>query len=112
MNKISVIGNPDFTDYKLLKHELQQEEIDVIVVGGRGGADLLAEEYAIAHEITLQVFLPDYPKYGDEAYIHRNHQIIENSTKIIIFWNRLSKVPISHIPVIRKFGKSFRTVFY
>ena len=112
MNKISVIGNPDFHDYQLLKYELQQENIDVIVVGGRGGADLLAEEYAIEYEISLQVFLPDYSRYGDTAYLHRNEEIIQNSTKIIIFWNRLSKVPISYVPTIRQHGKLFRTVFY
>ncbi|MEL7145908.1 MAG: SLOG family protein, partial [Bacteroidota bacterium] len=94
MNKISVISNPDFQDYNLLKLELQKEKIDVIVVGGRGGADLLAEEYAIEQEVTLQVFLPDYRQYGEEAYLYRNELIIQNSTKIIIFWNRISKVPI------------------
>ena len=112
MIKLSVISNPDFNDYNLIKHELLKEKIDVLVVGGRRGADMLAEEFAIEQELTLQVFLPEYRRYGEEAYHFQNRKIIENTTKVIIFWNRLSKVPVSRIPLIREYQKRYRTVMY
>ncbi|MEM9895125.1 MAG: SLOG family protein [Bacteroidota bacterium] len=110
--KISVLGTKDFTDYQLLEKELVKEKADVFVVGGKRGPDELAQEYALENDIPTQVFLPDYQKYGRSANYYRNLQMIEHSSKVIIFWNGRSRSHYNYLPHIRKWKRLFRTVIY
>ena len=112
MIKLSVIGTSDFNDFDLLKLELAKEDIDVMVIGGKLGPDELCQEYAIARDIPIQVFLPDYRNYGRAANYERNLEMIRNSNRIILFWNHYSKSPFNYITYIKERQISFRTVIY
>ncbi|MEO1052261.1 MAG: SLOG family protein [Bacteroidota bacterium] len=112
MVKLSVLGTRDFNDYELLKKELHKEAIDVIVVGGKSGPDILAQEFALEMGIQTQVFLPDYKRHGKSANYQRNLEMIRNSTRIVVFWNKLSESQFNYIPYIKEMKRSFRTVFY
>ena len=58
--KLAVVGSRSFTDYELMKTELDKikETVDnlVIVSGGAKGADTLAERYAKENILRMVVF--------------------------------------------------------
>ncbi len=112
MNKLSVLSTRDFNDYQLLENELQKEIVDVFVVGGKFGADLLTQEFALEMNIPVQVFLPDYRQYGKSANYFRNLEMIENSSRVLIFWDMITRSPFNYMPYIKERRKSFRTVLY
>jgi hypothetical protein len=112
LNKLSVIGTKDFNNYELLYQELEKEQIDVLVIGGKKGPDLMAEDYALNKGIPTQVFLPDYQRFGRSANYERNLEMIRNSTRILVFWNERSRSPFNYLPYIRKCKCSFKSVIY
>ena len=63
---------------------------DTIVSGGAYGADTYAREYAIKNNIPIVEFLPDYKRYGRNAPIIRNMQIVDNCDFLLAFWNGTS----------------------
>lgn len=94
--KIAVVGGRDFNDYELLKSEMmkfinENNNIQGLVSGGAKGADSLAERLAAEFNIPMQLFKPDYKRYGRAATIVRNAEIVENSDVIFAFWNGKSK---------------------
>lgn len=89
--KVAVIGSRSFTDYDLLKRTLSQLSISLLVSGGAKGADSLAERYADENQISKQVFLPDYTRYGRGAPLKRNYQIIDFADQVVAFWDERSR---------------------
>ena len=62
-----------------------------IVLGGAKGVDASAKEYAMAHDIKLTEFLPDYDKYGTDALYKRNVAIVEYADIVLAFWDGKSR---------------------
>ncbi len=58
-----------------------------IVSGGAKGADTYAKEYAIKNNIPIVEYLPQYDKYGRQAPIMRNIQIVDNCDFVLAFRN-------------------------
>lgn len=87
----AVIGSRSFSGYKFVFRELEKYSISCIVSGGAKGADSLAIHYAYSHNISTQVYLPDYSKYGKSAPFIRNKLIIESSDFCIAFWDGISR---------------------
>ncbi len=56
-----------------------------IVSGGAEGVDKLAERYAAEHGIFLKVFLPEYEKYGKNATLFRNTEIVKYADCVYAF---------------------------
>lgn len=56
-----------------------------IVSGGAEGVDKLAERYAKENGIFLKVFLPEYEKYGRNATLIRNTEIVKYSDCVYAF---------------------------
>ncbi|MEM6643586.1 MAG: DUF2493 domain-containing protein [Bacteroidota bacterium] len=112
MEKVTVFSLSRFSNYELLARTLDDYQIDIMVLGSKGGADLMAQEYALSQDIPTQIFLPDYLKYGDDANYRRNLLMIDNATNVILFWNGHSKSPLTYLDYIKKLRKRFRTVLY
>lgn len=90
--KYGIVGSRKFNDYEKLKAVLDSyEDITEIVSGGAKGADGLAKKYAEEKNIPLTEYRPDYKKFGKAAPLKRNTTIIEESDKVIAFWNGKSK---------------------
>ena len=88
--KVAVIGSRGLTIDDLGKY--LPEDTTEIVSGGAKGIDSCAKEYALAHNIKLTEFLPDYKRYGrGAAPLKRNLQIIEYSDIVLAFWDGTSK---------------------
>ena len=61
-----------------------------IVSGGAKGVDTCAREYALANDLKLTEFLPEYDKFGRIAPLKRNISILEYADVVIAFWDRRS----------------------
>ena len=78
--KIAVIGSRGFNNVPLLEQKLDafKSSIVELVSGGAKGADTHAEAWALANNVPVTLFKPDWKKYGRAAGIKRNKQIIES----------------------------------
>ena len=100
--KVAVIGSRGLTIDDLGKY--LPEGTTEIVSGGAKGVDSCAKEYALAHNIKLTEFLPEYKKFGRAAPLKRNLQIIEYSDIVLAFWDGKSKGTKYVIDNCRKMG--------
>jgi len=66
-------------------------ETTMLVSGGAKGIDTCAKEYALANDIPITEFLPEYDKYGKAAPLKRNIEIIQNSDFMLIIWDGRSR---------------------
>lgn len=87
--KIAVIGSRGLkvTD---LERYLPKDTTE-IVSGGAQGIDTCAREYALAHNLKLTEFLPDYSRYGRRAPLVRNDEIIAFADEVVAFWDGRSR---------------------
>lgn len=85
--KTAIIGSREFTDYNHLVECLNSHIVPItsIVSGGARGADALAERYARENNLPVQIFKPDYERFGRSAPLKRNIQILENCEQVIAF---------------------------
>ena len=81
-----------------------------IVSGGAKGVDTCARRYAIAHNIKLTEFLPDYKIFGRIAPLVRNRKIVDASDIIIAFWDNSSKGTLYTINYAYKKGKKVKII--
>jgi hypothetical protein len=113
---LAVVGGRNFSDYALLKKELdlftQSNIVTKIVSGGAKGADSLAEKYAKDNNLEILIFKPDWNKYGKAAGIIRNEDIIRESTHIIAFWDKKSTGTKNSIDRAIKANKSVKIINY
>lgn len=111
--KLAVVGSRKFSDYELLKKELEKEEdVEEIVSGGAKGADTLSEWYAAEKDLPMKIFRPDWDQYGKRAGFVRNKEIVENCDKLIAFWDGESRGTSHSIYMARNLGKEVRIVRY
>lgn len=83
--KVAVIGSRGLTVNNLGKY--LPKEVTEIVFGGAKGIDTCAREYALANNIKLTEFLPEYEKFGRGAPLKRNLQIIDYADLVLAFWD-------------------------
>jgi len=92
---LGIVGSRDFNDYDKLKKEILTlysiDKIKCIVSGGANGADKLGERFAEEFNLKKRIFYPDWNKYGKRAGFIRNKDIVDNSDKLIAFWDGKSK---------------------
>lgn len=79
-----------------------------IVSGGARGVDTCAREYARRHGLKLTEFLPDYARYGRQAPLRRNLQIIDYADQVLAFWDGQSHGTAYVIRHCRRQGKPIR----
>jgi hypothetical protein len=111
--RLAVIGSKEFTDYARLKEILNSiDTVSEIISGAAPGTDRMAASYAKECHLKLVEFPPDFDRYGKEAKLVRNRQIVENCDYLIAFWDGVcqstkytidyataSKIPVSIIEV-------------
>ena len=87
--KVAVVGSRNLQVDDLGKY--LPDGVTEIVSGGASGVDTSAREYALAHDIKLTEFLPEYDKYGRSAPLRRNITIIEYADLVLAFWDGRSR---------------------
>ena len=112
--KLAIVGSRDFNNkiliFKALDKYFNIEDIELIVSGGCTGPDKIAEEYAEMNNIPIQIFLPNWEKYGKSAGPIRNKLIVENSDFILAFCDQESKGTLSTINIAKKLNKDLKII--
>ena len=90
--------------------EYLPEDCSEIISGGAVGVDSCAERYAYLNNVKIQVFLPDYKRYGRAAPIIRNKQIVDYADIVIAFWDGKSKGTLSVIKYCAETGTACRVI--
>lgn len=90
---------------ELLLQEISPDDLSLIVSGGATGIDTYAKLFAGRHHIPLMEFLPDYAKYGKQAPLRRNTQIVKESNMVIAFPTTLSRGTYHSIKEARRMKK-------
>lgn len=98
--KIAIIGSRTLNNIDI-KQYLPQSCTE-IVSGGAKGIDTKGAEYAIANNLKLTEFLPDYKRYNKGAPLIRNKQIVDYADTVIAFWDGKSKGTLSVINYCKK----------
>ena len=80
--------------------------------GGAKGADKLSEKWADDNNIDKDIYYPDWNKYGKKAGYIRNQSIIENSDRVIAFWDGSSKGTSHSINLAKKDDKPYKIIYY
>lgn len=86
--KLAIVGGRDYTDYQTFT-KIVDEYIrefgtpSLIISGGAKGVDTMAYNYAKTLNIPVEVLAPEWNKYGKQAGLLRNTDIIEASTHVL-----------------------------
>lgn len=90
-----VCGSRTFTNFDHLKKVLdelisRETDLEGLISGGAVGADSLAEQYAAAYDIPIEVLKPEWDRYGKRAGFIRNAQMVDMLDKnglVVAFWD-------------------------
>lgn len=104
--KTIIAGSRTANRYEDLLHAISQcgWNITKVISGGAIGADTMGELWADEHKIPLQVFEPDWNKYGKSAGIVRNCEMAKNADALIAIWDGKSKGTKHMISEAEKLG--------
>ena len=94
--KVVIGGCRDDTDYVFFRSridEIPRDKTDEIIIlsGHCSGVDLMGERYAMENGFQIELFLPEWKKYGRAAGPIRNKKMVECADIVIAFWDGVSK---------------------
>lgn len=87
--KLLIAGSRSITDFDLSPYIPQ--DIELIISGGAGGVDTLAENYADKHKISKLILRPNYSRYKRSAPLKRNEEMVDIADSILVIWDGKSK---------------------
>ena len=114
--KVIIAGGRDFFDYFMLKEKCDKilsNQSDVIIISGKAkGADSVGMIYAEKSGYGLELFPPEWGKYGKRAGFLRNEQMAIVADALIAFWDGKSKGTQHMINIAREKGLKVRVIKY
>lgn len=110
MIKIAIVGtrNPgvSYAEWeRLLLSQVSVEDISLVVSGGAKGIDTYAKLFAGRHHIPLMEYLPDYARFGRNATLRRNTQIVKEANTVVAFPSPDSRGTFHSINEANRLGK-------
>ena len=111
--KVAVIGSRTIHNADI--GAFLPRETTLIISGGAKGVDSLTESYAKLHGLPILIFRPDYEKYGREAPLIRNRQIVDSADLVIALWNGCSRGTMYTVRYAKEKGtpvRLFRASFW
>jgi len=117
--KIIIAGGRDFSDYDMLRSEMDtflsdfdsQDEIEV-VSGCAKGADRLGERYGVSTGRLVRYFPAHWERYGSAAGPYRNREMAEYANMCVVFWDGKSRGSKNMIDTARELGLETHVVSY
>ena len=101
--KLLIAGSRSIKDYDLEKHI--PEDTTVIITGGAGGIDTLAEKFADKKRLSKLILRPQYDLFGRAAPLKRNEKMVELCDMALIIWDGCSRGTKYTIDYADKMGK-------
>ena len=87
--KLLIAGSRSIEEFDLERYV--PEGVDLIISGGAGGVDSLAEKYADRKRISKLILRPRYELYGKAAPLKRNQIMVELADEVLIIWDGSSR---------------------
>ena len=108
--KVVIGGCRDYTDYisfkSCLDEILKNKSRDILIISGHcSGVDLMGEKYAEEKGFKVEIFLPEWRKFGRAAGPIRNKKMVMHADLVIAFWDGKSKGTRSLIKYAQDEGK-------
>ncbi|MBC8571384.1 SLOG family protein [Zongyangia hominis] len=104
--KVAVIGSRSLKQVSI--GSFLPAGVTQILSGGAAGVDHLAAVYAQTHGIPVQVYRPDYRRYGRGAPFVRNRALVDASDMVIAIWDGESRGTDYTIRYAQQTGKPVR----
>ena len=101
--KLLIVGSRGISSFALEKYV--PDEVALIISGGAGGVDTLAEEYADKHRISKLILRPEYEKYGKGAPLKRNEVMVDMADAVLVIWDGASRGALYTANYAKKKGK-------
>ena len=113
--KVVIGGCRDYVDYLFFKSRLDEilknEKDEIIIISGHcSGVDLMGERYAAENGFKVEIFLPEWKKYGRAAGPMRNKKMAERANLVIAFWDGRSNGTKSLIKYAQNSKKEVITI--
>lgn len=110
--KIVIAGCRNYYNYDEAKAYLDDcladinSKNDIIILSGAAnGADKLGERYALENNFRVELFLPEWDKYGKSAGPKRNKLMAQACDYVICFWDGESSGTRSMIDYAKEYDK-------
>lgn len=104
--KVAVVGSRNYQNLKEVEEFVNSLPQGTIVIsGGARGVDRVAEEAARKRGLRIEIYKPDWRKYGKRAGLIRNTQIVNNADMIVAFWDKKSRGTQDTIKKAQRTGK-------
>lgn len=87
--KLLIAGSRSIKGFDLSEH--MPPDIELIISGGAGGVDSIAEKYADEHRISKLILRPRYDIYSRAAPIKRNEIMVDIADTVLIIWDGISR---------------------
>ncbi len=108
MMKLLIVGSRGISSFELDAYIPQ--DVDLIISGGAGGVDTLAEEYADKHRISKLIIRPEYALYGKAAPLKRNEKMVDMADAVLVVWDGKSRGAQYTANYAKKKGKPLTVV--
>ena len=106
--KLLIAGSRNITDFDIAPYI--PIDTDLIISGGAGGIDALAEKYADKMKISKLILRPRYDLYRRAAPLKRNSEMVDLCDNALIFWDGVSKGAKYTIDYANKTGKPITVI--
>jgi hypothetical protein len=87
--KVLIVGSRSIETFDLSGYV--PTETELIISGGGGGVNAIAEDYADRHRLSKLVLRPDYDHFGSVAPLQRNDAMVALADHVIVVWDGVSK---------------------
>lgn len=87
--KLLIVGSRGISHFALDKYV--PSDVELIISGGAGGMDTVAEEYADKHRISKLIVRPQYERYGKGAPLKRNEKMVDMADAVLVVWDGASR---------------------
>ena len=106
--KLLIAGSRSIKDFDLSPYIPKDTEL--IILGGAGGIDTLAEQYADKMKISKLVLYPNYNRYKKGAPLKRNEQMVNICDSVLVIWDGTSSGTKHTIDYAKKIAKPIEIV--
>lgn len=112
---ICIAGSRGFKNKQLVVAWMETnffKDEDILINGNcQDGVDAWALREAQLHGFKLQVYDPDWQRWGKRGGVVRNEEMVRDADKVVCFWDGVSPGTKSTIDFALKYQKDLEVIF-